>query len=90
MTSIGGSAFSYCSSLCDILNESKAVLTNVNALEGLPSNYYIYVPRTDLSWFETETNWSTIYTQGHIVAIEDHIEYLESIGFYVEAYKEAA
>ena len=81
--------FSNCISLCDILNESKAVLTNVNAFDGLPTNYYIYVPRTDLSWFETETNWSTIYAQGHIVAIEDHIQYLESIGFDVEAYKEA-
>jgi hypothetical protein len=46
------------------------------------------VPRSDLSWFETETNWSTIYTQGHIVAIEDYIEYLESLGFDVNKYKE--
>ena len=48
------------------------------------------MPRANLSWFETATNWSTIYAQGHIVAIEDHIQYLESIGFDVEAYKEAA
>ena len=88
--SIDDSAFKKCSSLCDVLMEAKPTLANINAFEGLPSNYYIYVPSEDLSWFETETNWSTIYTQGHIVAIEDHIEYLESIGFDVEAYKEAA
>ena len=88
--SIGDSAFSHCFCLYDILNESKAALANANAFDRLPSQYRIYVPRADLSWFETETNWSTIYTQGHIVAIEDHIEYLESIGFNVDAYKEAA
>ena len=86
---IYATAFFNCSCLCDILCESKPTLENVNAFDGLPTNYYIYVPRTDLSWFETETNWSTIYAQGHIVATEDHIQYLESIGFDVETYKEA-
>ena len=88
--SIGDSAFSYCYCLYDILNESKAALANANAFDSLPSQYRIYVPRADLSWFETATNWSTIYAQGHIVAIEDYIDYLESIGFNVDAYKEAA
>ena len=87
---IYATAFFNCSCLCDILCESKPTLENVNAFDGLPTNYYIYVPHTDLSWFETETNWSTIYTQGHIVAIEDYIDYLESIGFNVDKYKEAA
>jgi hypothetical protein len=49
----------------------------------------MYVPRANLSWFETETNWATIYTWGRIVAIEDYIDYLESIGFNVDKYKEA-
>ena len=89
VTSIGGNAFQFCSSLCDVLQESKPTLSNTNAFSGLPTNYRIYVPRADLSWFETATNWSTIYTQGHIVAIEDNIAYLESIGFDVDAYKEA-
>jgi hypothetical protein len=88
VTSIGDSAFRYCETLCDILLESKPTLANTNAFDGLPTNYRIYVPRSDLSWFETQTNWSTIYTQGNIVAIEDYIEYLESIGFNVDKYKE--
>lgn len=90
ITSIGTGAFMNCISLCDILNESHATLSNKDAFSGLPSNYRNYVPRADLSWFETATNWSTIYAQGHIVAIEDYIDYLESIGFNVDAYKEAA
>ena len=88
VTSIGNSAFQGCNALCDILNESKPTLSNTNAFSGLPAIYRIYVPRADFSWFETATNWSTIYTQGHIVAIEDYIAYLESIGFNVDKYKE--
>ena len=90
VTGIGNSTFSYCNCLNDILLESKPLLSNTNAFSDLPTNYRIYVPRSDLSWFETATNWSTIYTQGHIVAIEDYINYLESLGFNVDAYKEAA
>ena len=89
VTDIGDSAFTNCGSLCDILLKGKPTLSNTNAFSGLPTNYRIYVPRSDLSWFETATNWSTIYTQGHIVAIEDNIAYLESIGFNVDAYKGA-
>ena len=90
VTSIGDNTFLYCKTLCDILNESKSTLLNKNAFDGLPSIYRVYVPRANLSWFETATNWSTIYTQGHIVAIEDNINYLESIGFNVDVYKGAA
>ena len=88
VTNILDSAFNDCSCLNDILLESKPTLASTNAFHGLPTNYRIYVPRSDLSWFETATNWSTIYTQGHIVAIEDYIEYLESLGFDVNKYKE--
>ena len=90
VTSIVNGAFSVCYSLCDILLESKPTLSNINAFNNLPTNYRIYVPRTDLSWFETATNWSTIYAQGHLVAIEDYIEYLESIGYNVDEYKEVS
>ena len=86
VTSIGLSAFYYCNSLCDILLESKPTLANTTAFDNLPTNYRIYVPRSDLSWFETATNWSSIYD--HFVAIEDYINYLESIGFNVDKYKE--
>ena len=86
---IEGYAFDNCRSLYDILcTASEPILNHTNAFDNLPSDYRIYVPRANLSWFETATNWSTIYTQGHIVAIEDYIEYLESIGFDVDDYKE--
>ena len=88
VTNIGNTAFSDCYSLCDILLESKPTLVDTSAFSNLPTIYRIYVPRENLSWSETATNWSTIYTQGHIVAIEDYIEYLESIGFNVDDYKE--
>ena len=88
VTNIGDNAFQGCETLCDILLESKPTLANTTAFGNLPTNYRIYVPRANLSWHETETNWSTIYTQNHIVAIEDYIEYLESIGFNVDDYKE--
>ena len=90
VTSVGSGAFNSCTTLCDVLNESKSTLSNTSAFGELPSLYRIYVPRENLSWFETATNWSAIYTQGHIVAIEDYIEYLESLGFDVDKYKEAA
>ena len=89
VTSIGNDTFRNCYSLCDVLLESKPTLASINTFSNLPTNYRNYVPRANLSWFETETNWSTIYTQGHIVAIEDYIAYLESIGFNVDKYKEA-
>ena len=88
VTSIESNAFSYCRCLNDILLESKPTLTSTNVFSSLPTNYRIYVPRANLSWHETETNWATIYAQGHIVAIEDYIEYLESLGFDVDKYKE--
>ena len=90
VTSIGANAFNNCRCLNDILLESKPTLAHTNVFSGLPTNYRFYVPRAYLSWFETETNWATIYSQGHIVAIEDYIDYLESIGFKVDKYKEAA
>lgn len=89
VTSIGAAAFGNCKALCDVLIEAKPALANVNAFDGLPTNYRLYVPRANLSWFQAATNWSTLYSQ-HIVAIEDNLVYLESIGFNVDAYKEAA
>ena len=85
VTSIGASAFEYCYNLFDILLEGKPSLNNTNALGSVPSTQKIYVPRANLSWFETATNWATYYSR--FVAIEDNIEYLESLGYNVDAYK---
>lgn len=48
--------------------------------DGNPPNQRYYVHRSDLSWFETTTDWSAIYGEGKIVAAADYIEYLQSIG----------
>lgn len=74
-------------SLADIVLKGKPSLENVNAFDGTYANYRIYVPSENLSWFENETNWSTIYTANHFVTIEDNIEHLESIGIDVDEYK---
>jgi hypothetical protein len=83
IVSISASGFAYCSELHDIVIHGKPALSNTNALSGAPSDQKIYVHRSDLSWFETETNWSTIYAQGKIVAAADHLEHLISIGIDV-------
>ena len=81
--SIGASAFSGCSCLTDIVIKGEPTLTNVNAFNNIYSDYLIYVPRTKLSWYSTATNWTTLYNNNKIVAIEDNAEYLESIGIDV-------
>ena len=83
VTSIGNNAFQNCRELYDVVIHGKPALSNTNAFDGAPSTQKIYVHRSDLSWFETETNWSTIYAQGKIVAAADHLEHLISIGIDV-------
>ena len=82
-TSIGSNAFSYCTSLTDIVVKGTPSLANTNAFSNIYSDYLIYVPRAKLSWYSTATNWITLYNNNKIVAIEDNIEYLESIGIDV-------
>ena len=83
VTSIGSSAFSGCSCLTDIVIKGNPDLANVNAFDNIYSDYLIYVPRATLSWYSTATNWTTLYNNNKIAAIEDNIEYLESIGIDV-------
>jgi hypothetical protein len=83
VTSIGDSAFSGCSCLTDIVIKGNPDLANVNAFNNIYSGYLIYVPRAKLSWYSTATNWTTLYNNNKIAAIEDNIEYLESIGIDV-------
>ena len=83
VTSIGSNAFSYCTSLTDIVVKGTPSLANTNAFSNIYSDYLIYVPRAKLSWYSTATNWTTLYNNNKIVAIEDNIEYLESIGIDV-------
>ena len=83
VTSIGSNAFQNCRELYDVVIYGKPALSNTNALSGAPSDQKIYVHRSDLSWYETETNWSTIYAQGKIVAAADYLDHLISIGIDV-------
>ena len=83
VTSIDSSAFQGCRELYDVVIYGKPALSNTNAFSGAPSDQKIYVHRSDLSWYETETNWSTIYAQGKIAAAADHLEHLISIGIDV-------
>ena len=83
IVSISDNCFKGCSELHDIVIHGKPALSNTNALSGAPSTQKLYVHRSDLSWFETETNWSTIYAQGKIVAAADYLDHLISIGIDV-------
>lgn len=88
VTTIGSQAFSGLNrymELKDILMKGKPTLSNTNAFNYNRDTQKFYVPRENLSWFETATNWSTLYSR--FVAIEDNIAYLESLGYNVDAYK---
>ena len=88
VTSIGNGAFQNCRELYDVVIHGKPALSNTNAFDGAPSTQKIYVHRSDLSWFETETNWSTIYAQGKIVAAADYLDHLISIGIDVTEFED--
>mgnify|MGYP002519130362 CR=1 FL=1 len=83
VTSISNSAFHGCRELYDVVIHGKPALSNTNAFSGAPSTQKLYVHRSDLSWYATETNWSTIYAQGKIVAAADYLDHLISIGIDV-------
>ena len=81
VTAIGQQIFWNCSALTTVIMGKRATLGNTNSFTN--NNAIIYVQPDDLSWYETETNWSTIYAQGKIVAAADHLEHLISIGIDV-------
>ena len=83
VTNIGTNAFSNCRFLTDIVVKGTPSLADTNTFSNIYSGYLIYVPRAKLSWYSTATNWTTLYNNGKIVAIEDNAEYLESIGIDV-------
>ena len=87
-TSIGNGAFQNCRELYDVVIHGKPALSNTNAFSSAPSTQKLYVHRSDLSWYETETNWSTIYAQGKIVAAADYLDHLISIGIDVTEFED--
>ena len=88
VTSIGNNAFNNSRVLADVVIQGKPSLSNVNAFGSTYDGLRIYVPREYLSWYSTATNWDVFYDDEVIVAIEDYIEYLESIGIDVSDYEE--
>ena len=87
VTSIGNSAFNNCYSLTDIVVKGTPSLANTNAFSNIYSDYLIYVPKDYLSFYSSATNWTQLYEQGRIVAIEDYIDYLKSIGIDVREFE---
>ena len=87
VTTIGTNAFNSCVSLTDIVIKGTPSLADTNAFSSIYEDYLIYVPRSSLPWFETATNWAAFYAQGRIVAIEDYIDYLKSIGIDVREFE---
>lgn len=83
VTTISAKAFQNCVALNGAVIRGTTGLSNVNAFSGIYENCLIYVPRENLSWFETATNWATYYAQDKIVAIEDNIDFLRAIGIDV-------
>lgn len=65
-------AFVGCSSMTTIVMGARAVLGNVQVLNGA-DNAIIYVQPNDLSWYETATNWVALYAEGRIKSVEDLI-----------------
>lgn len=88
LTDIKSYVFYACSNLLNVIIRSKPNLENVNSFQSTNDNLLFYVPQAYLSWFETDTNWSTFYANNKIVTIENNIAYLESIGIDVDEYKE--
>ena len=87
VTNIRDGVFSGCSCLTDIVIKGSPDLANTNAFSNIYSGYLIYVPRAKLSWYSTATNWTTLYNNNKIVAIEDYINYLKSIGIDVREFE---
>ena len=87
VTSIGSNAFNYCRSLTDIVIKGTPSLADTSAFSNIYSDYLIYVPKDYLSFYSSATNWTQLYDQGKIVAIEDYINYLKSIGIDVREFE---
>lgn len=74
VTSIGNTAFYNCNKLATLILRSATVVTinNVSVFQNTPMRGYqsqtgtIYVPSSLISSYQTATNWSTIYNEGHV------------------------
>lgn len=82
-TSIVAAGFSGCKKLQTVILRSSSVVSlgNVNAFQNTPLRGYdglsgvVYVPSSLISSYQTASNWSSIYAEGHLTfsAIEGSI-----------------
>ena len=69
VTAIGQQVFLNCSALTTVIMGKRATLGNTNSFTN--NNAIIYVQPDDLSWYETETNWSTLYANNRIKSVAE-------------------
>ena len=70
VTALTGSQIFYnCPALTTVIMGKRATLGNKNSFTN--NNAIIYVQPDDLSWYETETNWSTLYANNRIKSVAE-------------------
>lgn len=65
----GNQIFWSCPRLTTVIMGKRATLNNANSFTN--NNAIIYVQPDDLSWYETETNWSTLYANNRIKSVAE-------------------
>ncbi len=65
----GSQIFLNCSALTTVIMGKRATLGKTNSFTN--NNAIIYVQPDDLSWYETETNWSTLYANNRIKSVAE-------------------
>lgn len=65
----GQQIFRNCPALTTVIMGKRATLDNANSFTN--NNAIIYVQPDDLSWYETETNWSTLYANNRIKSVAE-------------------
>lgn len=65
----GQQIFWSCLRLTTVIMGKRATLNNANSFTN--NNAIIYVQPDDLSWYETETNWSTLYANNRIKSVAE-------------------
>lgn len=65
----GQQIFWSCPALTTVIMGKRATLDNTTSFTN--NNAIIYVQPDDLSWYETETNWSTLYANNRIKSVAE-------------------
>lgn len=80
---IYATAFIGISSVATLVIKTRPILDSPTVFPA-NSNIVVYVNKADLEWYSTATNWSSLYEEGRVLAIEDNIEYLQGLGYVFE------